>query len=256
MKHLKSCFPHLKIGGPSCAAFRDWFLPAFFDQLEVKPDFFSWHIYAATVEKVRDRIRQIRSMMDTHGLAGVESILNEWNYVRGFSGEDWYYSLKKEKSLKGSAFIASVMLMSQNEALDHLMYYDARPCAMNGMFCTDFVCECLKGYYPFYMFNQLYCQGSAVEAKGTDTVWVTAARGKEQLVMLSYYTDDDSAPAKDVRINFQNVENPNGVRLEYYCLDETHNCELIREELFGAYEFSSYITMPLHSTWLLKIVSL
>ena len=44
--------------------------------------------------------------------------------------------------------------------------------------------------------------------------------------------------------------------LEYYCLDETHDCEIVREEVFTSNEFSAYIKMPIHSTYLLKIVSL
>ena len=38
------------------------------------------------------------------------------------------------KKLKGSAFVASTMLMSQYEPLDLLMYYDARTSDFNGLF--------------------------------------------------------------------------------------------------------------------------
>ena len=162
-----------------------------------------------------------------------------------------------EKSLKGSAFIASAMCMAQYEALDNLMFYDARPCGMNSLFKTDMVCECLKGYYPFYMFNQLYKLDSAVEVeRESEDVWAAAAKGDEQNVMISYYNDDDTAPEKTVKVEFKNVTNKNGVKLEYYCLDEEHDCELVREEIFTAEEFSAYIKMPLCSTYLLKIVNL
>ena len=149
------------------------------------------------------------------------------------------------------------MEMSQYEPLDNLMYYDARPCGMNGLFCTDYIFECLKGYYPFYMFNQLYKLDTAVAVdRQSADVWAVAAKGAEQNVMLTYFNDDDNAPAKDVKVTFKNVENKNGVRLEYYCLDENHDAALVREEIFTATEFSSYINMPLFSTYLLKIVAL
>lgn len=74
--------------------------------------------------------------------------------------------------------------------------------------------------------------------------------------MLSYYNDDDGAPEKTVKVEFKNVENQNGIRLEYHCLDQAHDCELIREEIFTASEFASYIKMSLNSTYLLKIISL
>ena len=259
-KHLKACFPHLKIGGPAIAGMYDgdW-VNDFFKALNengIKPDFFSWHCYSATIEKIQERIRLAREVLDRYGFTETESILNEWNYVKGWVGDDWIYSLKMEKSLKGSAFIAATMCMSQYEALDNLMFYDARPCGMNSMFSTDFIFERLKGYYPFYMFNQLYKLDEAVKVeRNSEDVWAVAAKGDEQNVMLSYFNDDDNAPEKTVKVEFKNVNNQNGVRLEYYCLDESHNCELVREEIFTSTEFAAYIKMPLHSTYLLKIVN-
>ena len=258
LEHLKACFPHLKIGGPACAGVKpEWMRGLFASLGDVKPDIFSWHVYSPNLEKVQKRLRLARELLDEAGLTACESILNEWNYVKGWHDEEWIYSLKSEKGLKGAAFTAAVMEMCQYEPLDHLMYYDARPCAMNGLFSTDFVFERLKGYYPFYMFNQLYRQEKAVavEREGDD-VWAVAAKGTEQNVMLTYYNDDDGSPAKDVKVTFQNVENKNGVRLEYYCLDENHDAELVREEIFTATEFAAYIKMPLFSTYLLKIVAL
>ena len=258
LEHLKACFPHLKIGGPACAGLREEWVDGLFSSLgEVKPDFFSWHVYGSTVEKVREKIQTARRFMEKHGLGDKESILNEWNYVKGWEGEDWIYSLKSEKSLKGAAFTAAVMEMSQYESLDLLMYYDARPCGMNGLYCTDYVFETLKGYYPFPMFNRLYTQGEAVAVtRESEDVWAAAARGEEQVVMLTHYNDDDATPAKDVKVTFQNVKNEKGVKLEYYLLDETHNATLVREEIFTAGEFSSYLTMTNLSTYLLRIVAL
>jgi hypothetical protein len=258
LEHLKACFPHLKIGGPACAGLREEWVDGLFSSLgEVKPDFFSWHVYGSTVEKVREKIQTARRFMEKHGLGDKESILNEWNYVKGWEGEDWIYSLKSEKSLKGAAFTAAVMEMSQYESLDLLMYYDARPCGMNGLYCTDYVFETLKGYYPFPMFNRLYTQGEAVAVtRESEDVWAAAARGEEQVVMLTHYNDDDATPAKDVKVTFQNVKNEKGVKLEYYLLDETHNATLVREEIFTAGEFSSYLTVANLSTYLLRIVAL
>ena len=259
LKHLKTCFPHLKIGGPAIAIMRDhsW-TRDFFESLgDVKPDFFSWHVYGSTVEKVQDKIRLARKLLDEYGLTECESILNEWNYVKGWQDDEWIYSLKAEKGLKGSAFLAAVMCMSQYEALDNLMFYDARPGGMNCMFSTDLIFIRLKGYYPFYMFNQLYRQKTAVAVeRDSADVWAAAAKGEEQNVMLSYYNDDDNAPEKTVKVEFKNVENANGVRLEYYCLDATHDCEPVREEIFTATDFAAYVKMPLNTTYLLKIVAL
>lgn len=259
-KHLKSCFPHLKIGGPACAGLKAKWLEGFFEVLkenDIKLDFFSWHEYACTIERMQHQMRRAKNFLDTYGQNEAESILNEWNYVKGWENENWLYSLKTMKGLKGSAFIASTICMAQYEPLDHLMFYDARPCAMNSMFNTDFVFECLKGYYPFYMFNQLYQQESAVEVMlEGENIWSVAAAGTEQNVMLSYFNDDVSAPEKTVQIDFTNVVNTNRVRLECYCLDENHDCELVKEEIFAGTDFTTFIKMPLYSTYLLKIVKI
>ena len=109
-KHLKSCFPHLKIGGPACAGLKNRWMQPFFQSLkenDIKPDFFSWHMYTSTVEEMRRQIRLARQRLDQVGFTETESILNEWNYVKGWHGNDWLYSLKTMKNLKGSAFIAS-----------------------------------------------------------------------------------------------------------------------------------------------------
>jgi hypothetical protein len=161
-----------------------------------------------------------------------------------------------EKSLKGASFIASTIVMSQSEPLDMLMFYDARPSAMNSMFCTDRIYECLKGYYPFYMFNQLYKEGTQVEAGvDGDDLWTCAAKGKgEQNVMLAYYNDDDNSKEKSIKVTFKNVQNNGKVRLEYYVLDNEHDAELVREEIFTSNEFSTYINIPLYTTYLFKIV--
>ncbi len=270
-KHLKSCFPTLKIGGPAVAWFghlvrgsgdpeiegRVW-ADVFLERLEQKPDFFSWHIYGHTIEKVRDSIRTARKLMDEHGCGfEVESILNEWNYVRDWTGDAWDHSKLTWRTIKGAAFVAAVMEMSQYEPLDMLMYYDARPGAMNCLFDPEIVDLHRKGYYAFWMFNQLYRQGKAVEVKRTTSdVWAVAAKGEEHNVMLTYFNDNANAPSKEVKVEFNNVKNENGVKLEYYLLDENNDAKLVREEKFTSTNFAAYVNMTLYSSYLLKIVKL
>ena len=107
------------------------------------------------------------------------------------------------------------------------------------------------------MFNQLYGldHAVAVERESAD-VWAVAATGEERCVMLSYYTDDDTAPEKTVKVELSGVASENGVRMEYYCLDDEHDCELVREEIFTASDLAIYVKMPRWSSYLLKIVKL
>ena len=96
--------------------------------------------------------------------------------------------------MKGAAFTASAMLSAQNAPIDMLMYYDARPCVLNGMW-DFYTMEPLKGYYPFLMFSELYNLGNAavVDNAVKDIKAVAAVSEAGQAVMLSYYSDDDES---------------------------------------------------------------
>lgn len=67
-----------------------------------------------------------------NGYGDVETILNEWNYVRGWE-EEFVYSLEAIKGIKGEAFTMSCMsVVQKSDALDMLMYYDTRPSDFDG----------------------------------------------------------------------------------------------------------------------------
>ena len=254
--HLKKCFPHLKIGGPAIAGSLEW-AEDFLAQLKAPLDFFSWHIYAACPEKVIDKAEKVRALLDKYGFEKTESILNEWNYVRGWTGDDWLYSLKTEKSIKGAAFIAGVMSECQKSSVDMLMYYDARPCGMNGMFNTDFVCECLKGYYPFRMFNELYKLGESVGAEcGGEFYGCAARKDGRAAVMLAHYSDDDAAGAKPIKVEMNGLSGENGVKAKFYLLDRENDMALVKEEIFAGEQFSAYLTLENLSVVLIQLETL
>lgn len=248
-RHLKQCFPHLQIGGPALAHRMDW-AEEFLAQLKAPLDFFSWHIYSADPNQIAEKMRAVREMLDAHGFAHTESILNEWNYVKGWTGEEWLRSLRAEKSLKGAAFIAATMCLGQAEPLDMLMYYDARPCAMNGMFCTDYVCDLLKGYYPFLAFNALYQLGWQAETVAAPGYYAVAAENAEEAAAMIVRFSDDPAPEEAVKFTF---ETATPMIASFYLLDETRNLDLIREETFASAHFSTILTLPENCVCLVKL---
>ena len=165
-KHLKGRFPHLKIGGPALCGNLSWgerFL-AYCRDNAVPLDFFSWHIYAIEPKQIADRCTYVRAMMDRYGFGKAESILNEWNYVKGWT-DDFVYSLNVESgsfNQKCAAFILSAMVDCQSRPVDMLMFYDARPSTtMNSMFAKP-TYEPLKGYYPFYIWSKMVDCGTQV----------------------------------------------------------------------------------------------
>ena len=220
-KHLKRCFPHLKIGGPAMAGSEDW-SELFLGEMHrrrVPLDFFSWHWYGSDPKWSAARARTFRDMLDRHGYRKAESILNEWNYVQDWA-PSWVYSLEVESgacNLKGAAFTAAVMSVCQNAPVDMLMYYDARiGIFMNGMFEPRSL-KPMKGYYPFYAWAKLLDRGTQAglaiewtETKGCgrpDTendIYATAAvsrNGRHGAALVTRFTDDNNVVwERNVRI--------------------------------------------------------
>lgn len=204
-KHLKACFPHLHIGGPAIAGRLDYaedFL-RMAKERQVPIDFFSFHFYGTDPKVFAAKIRDVRAMLDRYGFAGVESILNEWNYVRDFE-KNWSYSLKKMIGAKGASFVLACMAEGQKNPVDMLMYYDARAnCTMNGMFEVATYAP-RKGYYPFYWFGMMYDRREVRAENEPEHIFTLCGvdgAGKS-LTMLTHYDENDDAAPRTVRLDF------------------------------------------------------
>ena len=256
-KYLKGKFPHLKIGGPAICFWGSGFAEAFLSYAkthEVPLDFFSYHCYTDKLEKFRKTIENFNGLLRSYGYARTETVLNEWNYVRGWLDEEWKYSLRMEKGLKGSSFVAGAMCIGQETDLDMLMYYDARPCGMNGVFDTDTL-QPLKTYYAIKAFSELYKLGDCVKScvVGEDLYACSATDGEKRgAILFTYYSDDDNAQEKQVEMKIKNLSQRGKTKVEYYLLDETNDMKLMRAETFSGEEFSLYIDVKVHSTYLIK----
>ena len=184
--HLKAKFPHLKIGGYAASGFyaavgsgkvtpgRLGYLDFFTNFIAYAQapatkcplDFFSWHIYTLDPEDVAAQAKWCRSYLDTHGFAGVETVLNEWNRIdhQDPKGRIRYYDEMKEAP--GAAFAAAVFcLLQRDRTVSKAMYYDAFP---QRVYCGLY-------YFPsqrttpcwetFRKFNVLYRLGTAVHTE-------------------------------------------------------------------------------------------
>ena len=205
--HLKKRFPNLKIGGPAIArpsnsVWIDGFFKALTEDGERVPlDFFSWHIYSLDPHEMELYCHKMREVLDKYGYTETESILNEWNYVRGWTDE-FVYSVLAIIGAKGAAFNAAAMAVCQNTPLDMLMYYDARPSAFNGLF-EFYTLRPLKGYWPFYIFADLYELKNQVKGESDDPdVYVVASANEENArIMISYFAENDESPEKEVSLS-------------------------------------------------------
>ena len=253
--HLKQCFPHLKIGGPALAHDLGW-ASDFLQNLSAPLDFFSWHCYSATVENMLERIKSVNDLLTKYGYGDVESILNEWNYVRGWHGDDIVYSHEHRGKIKGAAFTLAAMCACQYAAVDMLMYYDARPNEFwNGMFDDTVVGKVLKGYYPFPMFHSLYQLGTAVEVSpAEDGLYLCAAKnGEEAGVILCHYNNDDTAAPRTVLVELSGFGFDDGADVELFTLDGEKNLEREGKFVYYGDRFGFELTLPNFTCHLLKI---
>lgn len=243
-KHLKACFPHLKIGGPALAGRKEWAVDFLKEMKERNAplDFFSWHIYAISPDDVMDRARQIRELLDESGFESTESILNEWNYVKGWE-DTFIYSLKSIHGLKGASFMLSVICEAQRSSIDMLMYYDTLPSVFNGVF-DFYTYERLSGYYPLLWYGMLYDAEYELRAESVpENIHYLCGEDKNGkiLAMMTYYSDNDEEKPIDL------------------CFDAGKDAEFEAWILDGGSEpekksisSSGIITMKIHSCVLIK----
>lgn len=228
--YLKKTFPALKIGGPTlCSPWGDEVNRIVLGGLRernVPLDFFSYHWYGKRLVDFEDTLAKGRAVAAQYGYGDAELILDEYNYVSGWLGDDWRHSLHTEKNHVGAAFIMSCLIAGQHGPLDMLMYYDARPCGMNGLFTFDTL-DPLPLSYGFRMFGKLYEYGTEVAVDGLPAgVYGMAAAGDTgRAALFAYFSEEpDASP---VTLSLSPVGLPAGCKARLTLVDATHTGEPI-----------------------------
>ena len=243
-KHLKTCFPGLKIGGPGIAHRMEWaekFLKTM-QERKVPIDFLSWHTYCTKPEHIVNNAKRYRKLLDQYGYENAESILNEWNYVKGWTDE-FPYTIEMIHGIKGAAHLMACMSAAQSAPIDMLMYYDTRPSRFNGIF-DFYTAKPLKSYYSLYWYGMFYDRKAEIRAAEPveDIYSLCGIDGEGKLLAaITYYSDDDNAGNKSISVDFGRPGN-----YEIYLLDKEHNGEFI--ETTDRLEFD----MKIHSVVLIR----
>lgn len=208
-KHLKSRFPHLKIGGYASCGFYAiapktdiipetnlpgtvppsehekslmTFFYGFFDYIKKHSspiDFFSWHTYT-NVRRAKKMDIWLHGMLAELGYAGLETHLNEWDpFAKEFG------------TAHHSAEVAAMMLSMQHGYADILCIYDMR--TNTAPYCPLFDIKTHKpihAYYSLVAFNALYKLGTqASSVCDTENLYVVCAtNGKKNALMISNVT--------------------------------------------------------------------
>lgn len=189
----------------------------------VEIDFFSWHIYATEPVQITEKAERLKKLLVQYGYAKAESILNEWNYVKGWT-DQYVYTIRCIQSMKGAAFVMACMSAAQHAPIDMMMYYDTRPSCFCGAF-DFYTYEPKKGYYPLYWYGKFYDLKAEVQSENElKNIYSLCGLTKENkiLAVITYYTDEDTAPEKEIQVDFGRAGNYN-----IYLLDETHDAALM-----------------------------
>jgi hypothetical protein len=166
-------------------------------------DFFSWHWYGTDPAGMLARAHTVREKLDAAGYRETESILNEWNYVSNWN-ERWTDTILQIIGPRGASFLAAILCVGQNDpTMDMMMYYDAAPCTLNGIF-DFYTCKPIMGYWAIYAFSDLCELGTSVRTvcDGQD-IYATAARSSNGEVgtLISYYAPEDGQADQTVTVS-------------------------------------------------------
>ncbi|MCR5518745.1 MAG: hypothetical protein K6F21_00275 [Bacteroidales bacterium] len=226
-KHLKKCFPGLKIGGPALANPRKYG-PPFLDYVKEKGaplDFFSHHMYHRKPSRIAEDMGIVHTMLKEKGFPETESILNEWNYNRGWDQESDLYGRRMRHTVKGAAFVAAVMCECQNLPVDMLMYYDMQP---NNIWCgplTPFTYEPRPPYWALFYWAELAGYGTQIKSScDTGNIYTCAAKSEEgkhiRLLVVRYHEDDNHNTPRDISISI-----PDGWQISCIRLTDSHGMD-------------------------------
>ena len=212
--HLKSKFPHLKIGGyGSCGYYagvgsdgipapkikmmktrETWlkcsheFLAAVRDN-KWPLDFFSYHSYSVPAEALR-QVRFADEHLSQYGFTPdkCERIFDEWLP---------YVGHQNLGSALQAAGVAAELIGLQNGPCDVACIYDAR-CGV-GTYSPLFnplTYKPHKAYYAFTAFKELRDRGTAVavQVAGDKNLWVAAAKGEKDAAVMMANDSDKAIP--------------------------------------------------------------
>lgn len=233
-KHLKKCFPDLKIGGPSyCRILRDkTYFPQFFEYMHdnnVPIDFVTWHKYDVDPADYVKETYMLRDWMKQYGYEDAELFLTEWNYWQlknpGAEASNEYFNFETRTNIKGAAFVGAVMCAMQDAPVDMLMYYDFR--VNVDSFCGFYDAQdrhYLPTYYTFYAWSKLVGDQCNVSLEGDvdDIYAVAAVKDGKTVLMLTRHNGDNNAcniTTVNIKVNGYTL----GERVFCHLTDYRHN---------------------------------
>ena len=204
-KHLKSCFPNIKIGGYGLSSFRAkseywmnfeggkhrWkylyfteFMEGFLNYVKQNGaplDFFSWHLYEHELRDLPTYARFARDTLDAYGFTNTETSCNEWNIKVDARG-----------TFEHAVLNAATLIIFANEPVDNAEFYDAKfGIGKYGSMFDPATAKPYPIYYAFRTFGRLYALGDRIGAESSDPdVYVIGARNDRRAEVMIVNTTD------------------------------------------------------------------
>ncbi len=241
-RHLKACFPHLKIGGCGFSSVRNFFIEDFFKDISARTprvplDFYTWHRYKGVATAYAEGAATVRGLLTEFGYGEAESILDEWNLIYSWDRAGQAESYRAMKDHRGAAFYAAVLcdLQERSDVCIATQFEADVVKEFCGIFNVKGMCvgglvygseklaelEPTKGFYAFKTFNNLYRLGTSVALSAAgEGIFATAAAGDEGVGLM---VSNQTGEVAEVALELSHVQGEITVRLT----DATHTNEVL-----------------------------
>ena len=271
-KKIKEEFPDVKIGGPALASpvdikngdivaseLADEFLTSC-RRNSVPLDFFSWHKYGNNPWESARQATHVLTILDRNGFTDTESHMNEWNLIPDNNwsalmteqGTVRAQAYSDQSGIKGAAFIASVLMLLQDEPLDMANFYTTTA-GLFGIFSE--YGEPHKAYYALKAFTELLETPVRIETNydWQDGIVFCCGTNDEHsglTVLASNFRNDQ----RKIHFDFANSFFTSPVKYELFIIDEVNNLSRLKEkEIKDAKSMHLVENMKPFSVLLLKI---
>lgn len=201
-KRIKTRFPHIKVGGFAAGAediskygnrAKYQFLE-FCRKHDAPLDFFSWHIYSASVEEMLEQPFFIKKMLDEYGYSETELHLNEWHYAppeRWAQSTDNFGSIGGMNGIESAAFAVSTLIGWQDGPLTLGCYYVFGP-GIYGLYNGNNN-RLFKTYFSLAAFGEMTECTRRVRSESDDPaikVLAGLTRNDKKMLLISSFESD------------------------------------------------------------------
>lgn len=243
--YIKKQFPDLLIGGyASCAvdeATRKPFFEGFLDYLTTHEhafDFFSYHNYGDSTDKIKNRIKYIVDNLESRGFMNIPLLCTEYCFFYEGGGhwkklgqpDSEYYQQELYHDMtsgKGAAYVFAAMITFQNSPVQIATLYRTDSAGLwNAPFNAFGVPQ--KPFYAMLAFRDIKRMKDQLEVTPSEEngLYAIAAGNSDELVLsISQYTGIDTV--YDIEVS--GLDSNAQYEMEYRLTDDTHSYELIQK---------------------------